>query len=67
MRDVLDVADRIAATSSAQDGADDRTAADGTDLRERLAAHVEAARTRRADLARKLAMADEFIGLLTAL
>ncbi|QJW35012.1 MerR family transcriptional regulator [Cellulosimicrobium protaetiae] len=54
MADLLEISDRLAAGD-----VDAR-------LRERLAVYVETAGERRADLARKLAMADEFIAVLTA-
>ncbi|GAA1876090.1 MerR family transcriptional regulator [Myceligenerans crystallogenes] len=55
MADLLDVAGRLAAGPSGPDGAE---------LRVRLDEFVAVARERRADLARKLAMADELIALL---
>lgn len=58
MADLLDVAHRLAAGETA--GPDD------ADLRTRLDAFVTTARERRADLARKLDMADELIALLGA-
>lgn len=53
MADLLDVADRMAAGQGA--------GPDGADLRDRLDAFITSARERRADLARKLDMADELI------
>lgn len=58
MADLLDVAHRLAAGET--------TGPDGADLRARLDAFVTTARERRADLARKLDMADELIALLGA-
>ncbi|QGQ20567.1 MerR family transcriptional regulator [Cellulomonas sp. JZ18] len=54
MADLLAVTDRIAA-GDVDEG-----------VRAQLAGHLAAARERRADLARRLAMADEFIALLEA-
>lgn len=59
MADLLDVADRIAAGQSA--------GPDGADLRDRLDAFITSARERRADLARKLDMADELIAVLATI
>lgn len=59
MADLLDVTDRLAAGQT--------TVADGVVLRDRLDAFVLTARERRADLARKLDMADELITLLAAI
>jgi DNA-binding transcriptional MerR regulator len=59
MAELLDVADRLAAGQT--------TGVDGTVLRDRLDQFVVTARERRADLARKLDMADELIALLAAL
>lgn len=59
MAELLDVADRLAAGQT--------TGVDGTVLRDRLDQFVATARERRADLARKLDMADELIALLAAL
>jgi DNA-binding transcriptional MerR regulator len=58
MADLLDVAGRLS-------GGD--ASADVGQLRERLEAYVTAAEERRADLARKLDMADELIELMRAL
>ncbi len=58
MADLLDVAGRIS---------DDDAGSDVGQLRGRLDAYVAAAEERRADLARKLDMADELIALLRAL
>jgi DNA-binding transcriptional MerR regulator len=58
MADLLDVAGRLS-------GGD--ASAEVEPLRERLAAYVAAAEERRADLARKLDMADELIALLRRL
>jgi MerR family copper efflux transcriptional regulator len=58
MAELLDVADRLAAGQVI--GADDVV------LRDRLDQFVATARERRADLARKLDMADELIALLAA-
>jgi DNA-binding transcriptional MerR regulator len=58
MADLLDVADRLAAGQT--------TGPDDTDLRERLDEFITTARARRADLARKLDMADELISQLGA-
>jgi MerR family copper efflux transcriptional regulator len=58
MAELLDVADRLAAGQAI--GADDVV------LRDRLDQFVATARERRADLARKLDMADELIALLAA-
>ncbi|MTG90252.1 MerR family transcriptional regulator [Cellulosimicrobium sp. BIT-GX5] len=55
MADLLEISDRLAVG-----GLDD------AELRARLDAYVDTAEQRRADLARKLAMADEFIGVLKA-
>ena len=54
MADLLEVVDQLRAGSADEDGT----------LRSRLDAYVTSAQERRADLARKLDMADEFIGLL---
>ncbi|HLT84927.1 MAG TPA: MerR family transcriptional regulator [Phototrophicaceae bacterium] len=54
MADLLEISDRLAGGD-----VDSR-------LRERLAVYVETAEERRADLARKLGMADEFIAVLKA-
>jgi DNA-binding transcriptional MerR regulator len=59
MAELLDVADRLASGQT--------TRADGVVLRDRLDQFVVTARERRADLARKLDMADELITLLAAL
>ncbi|MGI5190938.1 MerR family transcriptional regulator [Promicromonospora sp. CA-289599] len=59
MADLLDVTDRLAAGQA--------VGADGVVLRDRLDQFVVTARERRADLARKLDMADELITLLAAL
>jgi MerR family copper efflux transcriptional regulator len=59
MAELLDVADRLAAGQT--------TGVDGAVLRDRLDQFVATARERRADLARKLDMADELIALLAAL
>lgn len=53
MADLLDVMDRMAADPEPS-----------AEVRARLAAFVASAHERRSDLARKLEMADEFIGLL---
>ncbi len=58
MAGLLDVADRIA---------ENDTGTDVGPLRERLEGYVTAAEQRRAELARKLDMADELIALLRAL
>ena len=58
MADLLDVADQLAAGQT--------VSPDGTDLRGRLDELLASARERRADLARKLDMADELITLLGA-
>lgn len=58
MADLLDVTDRLAAGQT--------TGADGAVLRDRLDQFVATARDRRAELARKLDMADELITLLGA-
>ncbi|GAB2497828.1 MerR family transcriptional regulator [Promicromonospora xylanilytica] len=58
MADLLDVTQRLAA--------DETTGPDGTDLRARLDEFITTARERRADLAKKLDMADELITLLGA-
>lgn len=58
MRDLLDVVHRLAAGET--------TDPDGADLRARLDEFTTTARARRADLARKLDMADELIALLGA-
>jgi MerR family transcriptional regulator, copper efflux regulator len=63
MADLLDVADRLAAHDGAPAATPPGAAADD-DLRARLAAYVQAAEERRADLARKLEWADELIALL---
>ncbi|MEG3614772.1 MerR family transcriptional regulator [Isoptericola haloaureus] len=62
MADLLRVADELGAEGAGQDGvgADEGRPA----ARDRLAAYVAAAEERRADLARKLEMADELIALL---
>ena len=52
MADLLEISDRLA-------GGDV-----DAELRDRLAAYLDTAEQRRADLARKLAMADEFIAVL---
>lgn len=54
MADLLGVVDRLRAGTADED----------RELRSRLEAYVTSAQERRADLARKLDMADEFIGLL---
>jgi MerR family copper efflux transcriptional regulator len=59
MADLLDVTDRLAAGQT--------TGTDGAVLRDRLDQYVATARERRADLARKLDMADELIALLDAI
>lgn len=59
MAELLDVADRLAAGQT--------TGVDGTVLRDRLDQFVVTARERRADLARKLDMADELIALLATI
>lgn len=59
MADLLDVADRLAAGQT--------SGADGVVLRDRLDQFVLTARESRADLARKLDMADELITLLAAI
>jgi DNA-binding transcriptional MerR regulator len=59
MADLLDVTDRLAAGQTA--------GPDGVILRDRLDTFVHTARERRADLARKLDMADELITLLAVL
>lgn len=59
MAELLDVADRLAAGQT--------TGADGVVLRDRLDTFVATARERRADLARKLDMADELITLLATI
>ena len=56
MAGLLDVADRLADSRT--------TGEDGTELCSRLDAFITTARERRADLARKLDMADELITLL---
>jgi DNA-binding transcriptional MerR regulator len=56
MADLLDVADRLAAGQT--------TGPDDADLRARLDEFITTARARRADLARKLDMADELISQL---
>jgi DNA-binding transcriptional MerR regulator len=58
MADLLDVADRLAAGQT--------TGPDDADLRARLDEFITTARARRADLARKLDMADELISQLGA-
>ena len=72
MADLLEVVDQLRAgaggTGSA-DGADSASSGDSAadthgSLRARLDAYVESAQVRRAELARKLDMADEFIALL---
>ena len=72
MADLLEVVDQLRAgaggTGSA-DGADSASSGDSAAdthglLRARLDAYVESAQERRAELARKLDMADEFIALL---
>lgn len=65
MADLLDVADRIAASSPTSSPTS--SPADDDDLRARLRAYLDAARDRRAELARKLEMADELIALLREL
>ncbi|MFC8596755.1 MerR family transcriptional regulator [Isoptericola sp. NPDC057191] len=57
MSDLLDLVDRL-------DAADGSDVDDLDETRTRLADYVARAEERRADLARKLDMADEFIGLL---
>ena len=59
MADLLDVTDRLAAGRTSE--------ADGAVLRDRLDQYVATARERRADLARKLDMADDLITLLDAI
>lgn len=58
MADLLDVADRLAAGQT--------TGPDDAELRARLDEFITTARARRADLARKLDMADELISQLGA-
>ncbi|GAA4732313.1 MerR family transcriptional regulator [Isoptericola chiayiensis] len=65
MADLLDVADRLGAGDAPATG--DAPPSDVDTLRDRLAGHLAAAEERRTDLARKLDMADELIGLLRAL
>ncbi|WP_402468749.1 MerR family transcriptional regulator [Isoptericola aurantiacus] len=63
MADLLRVADALASGADGADGDGDQAAAQ----RERLGTYVTAAQERRAELARKLDMADELIRLLRAL
>lgn len=75
MADLLEVVDQLragAGSTGSADGADGADSASSGDsaadthgsLRARLDAYVESAQVRRAELARKLDMADEFIALL---
>lgn len=75
MADLLEVVDQLragAGSTGSADGADSADSASSGDsaadthgsLRARLDAYVESAQVRRAELARKLDMADEFIALL---
>ena len=60
MADLLEVVDQLRAVAGGTDSASDTHGS----LRARLDAYVESAQERRAELARKLDMADEFIALL---
>lgn len=60
MADLLEVVDQLRAVAGGTDSAADTHGS----LRARLDAYVESAQERRAELARKLDMADEFIALL---
>jgi len=60
MTDLLEVVDQLRAVAGGTDSASDTHGS----LRARLDAYVESAQERRAELARKLDMADEFIALL---
>ena len=60
MADLLEVVDQLRASAGGTDSAADTHGS----LRARLDAYVESAQERRAELARKLDMADEFIALL---
>lgn len=60
MADLLEVVDQLRAGTGGTDSAADTHGS----LRARLDAYVESAQERRAELARKLDMADEFIALL---
>ncbi|KQU00613.1 MerR family transcriptional regulator [Sanguibacter sp. Leaf3] len=72
MADLLEVVDQLrasAGSTGSADGADSASSGDNAadthgPLRARLDAYVESAQERRAELARKLDMADEFIALL---
>lgn len=72
MADLLEVVDQLrasAGSTGSADGADSASSGDNAadthgSLRARLDAYVESAQERRAELARKLDMADEFIALL---
>lgn len=72
MADLLEVVDQLrasAGSTGSADGADSASSGDNAadthgPLRARLDAYVESAQVRRAELARKLDMADEFIALL---
>lgn len=72
MADLLEVVDQLragAGSTGSADGADSASSGDSAadthgPLRARLDAYVESAQERRAELARKLDMADEFIALL---
>lgn len=72
MADLLEVVDQLRAVAGgtgSADGADSASSGDSAadthgSLRARLDAYVESAQVRRAELARKLDMADEFIALL---
>jgi MerR family copper efflux transcriptional regulator len=75
MADLLEVVDQLRAGADDADSTEDADGADTADsvdtaedthgtLRARLDAYVESAQERRAELARKLDMADEFIALL---
>lgn len=72
MADLLEVVDQLrasAGSTGSADGADSASSGDSAadthgSLRARLDAYVESAQERRAELARKLDMADEFIALL---
>jgi len=63
MADLLEVVDQLRASAGSAGSADNAADTHGP-LRARLDAYVESAQERRAELARKLDMADEFIALL---